>query len=138
MSSPPKRAIVVGGGLAGFSAANTILEAGGRVLLLDKSAFCGRRDSNELFESDCMKGGAKHPELVKVMVENSGASVDWLMDNFDLDLSLLARLGGHSVERTHRGKERFPGMTITYAEIQMAEAIAKKFPDRCEILNKCR
>ncbi|KAF4691509.1 hypothetical protein FOZ60_015371 [Perkinsus olseni] len=160
MSSPPKRAIVVGGGLAGFSAANTILEAGGRVLLLDKSAFCGGnsskatsgingavtktqkalnvQDSNELFESDCMKGGAKHPELVKVMVENSGASVDWLMDNFDLDLSLLARLGGHSVERTHRGKERFPGMTITYAEIQMAEAIAKKFPDRCEILNKCR
>ena len=37
------------------------------------------------------------------------------MDKFDLDLSLVARLGGHSQPRTHRGKERFPGMTITYA-----------------------
>merc|ERR1719210_1312777 len=34
-------AIVVGGGLAGVSAANTILENGGKVVLLDKSSFCG-------------------------------------------------------------------------------------------------
>ena len=34
-------AIVVGGGLAGMSAANTVLENGGRVVLLDKSSFCG-------------------------------------------------------------------------------------------------
>jgi hypothetical protein len=47
--------------------------------------------------------------------------VDWLVDKFDLDMSLLARLGGHSAPRTHRGKERFPGMTITYALIQMVE-----------------
>ena len=38
---PAQRVIVVGGGLAGFSAANTVLEHGGRVVLLDKSAFCG-------------------------------------------------------------------------------------------------
>ena len=31
------------------------------------------------------------------------------MEKFDLDMSLLARLGGHSAPRTHRGKERFPG-----------------------------
>ena len=37
------------------------------------------------------------------------------MEKFNLDLSLVARLGGHSQPRTHRGKERFPGMTITYA-----------------------
>ena len=35
------QAIVVGGGLAGVSAANTVLECGGRVVLVDKSAFCG-------------------------------------------------------------------------------------------------
>ena len=52
---------------------------------------------------------------------NSAADVDWLVDKFDLDLSLVARLGGHSQPRTHRGKERFPGMTITYALIQMLE-----------------
>ena len=40
-SFPASRVIVVGGGLAGFSAANTVLEHGGKVILLDKSAFCG-------------------------------------------------------------------------------------------------
>ena len=38
---PANRVIVVGGGLAGFSASNTVLEHGGKVILLDKSAFCG-------------------------------------------------------------------------------------------------
>merc|ERR1712224_347552 len=36
-----QQAIVVGGGLAGFSAAHTVLENGGKCLLLDKSPFCG-------------------------------------------------------------------------------------------------
>jgi phytoene dehydrogenase-like protein len=33
--------IVVGGGLAGLSAAHTVLERGGNVLLLDKNPFLG-------------------------------------------------------------------------------------------------
>ena len=37
----PSQVIVVGGGLAGMSAANTVVEHGGRTLLLDKSSFCG-------------------------------------------------------------------------------------------------
>jgi succinate dehydrogenase/fumarate reductase flavoprotein subunit len=57
------------------------------------------------------------------------------MDKFDLDLSLLARLGGHSQPRTHRGKERFPGMTITYALIQMLEKVCEK-TDRGRIITK--
>jgi len=141
-------AIVLGGGLSGMAAANTVMENGGKVVLLDKSAFCGGNstkatsgingantktqrnlgieDSIELFTNDCLKGGAKKPELVKVLAENSGPDCDWLMDVFGLDLSLVARLGGHSAPRTHRGKERFPGMTITYALIQMVEKIAEK------------
>ena len=35
------RVIVVGGGLAGLSAAHTVLERGGAVLLLDKEKFLG-------------------------------------------------------------------------------------------------
>lgn len=35
------KAIVVGGGLSGLSAAHTILERGGNVLVLDKNAFFG-------------------------------------------------------------------------------------------------
>lgn len=33
--------IVVGGGLSGLSAAHTVLEHGGRVLLLEKNSFLG-------------------------------------------------------------------------------------------------
>merc|ERR1712045_771962 len=151
------RAVVLGGGLAGVSACNTILENGGKVVLLDKSSFCGGNstkatsgingsatktqaakginDSVELFTSDTLKGGAKKPEVVKVLCGNSGADVDWLVEKFNLDLSLVARLGGHSAPRTHHGKERFPGMTITYALIQMLEKIAER-TDRARIITK--
>merc|ERR1719350_2506058 len=154
-------AIVVGGGLAGVSAANTVLENGGKTVLIDKSSFCGGnstkatsgingsatktqqakgvKDSIELFTSDTLKGGAKKPELVKVLCGNSGVDVDWLVDKFALDLSLLARLGGHSAPRTHRGAERFPGMTITYALIQMVEKIAEKSKGKvARIITKAR
>ena len=40
MASVSGQAIVVGGGLARMSAANTILENGGRVVLLGESFFC--------------------------------------------------------------------------------------------------
>jgi len=142
-----------------MSAANTVLENGGSVVLLDKSSFCGGnstkatsgingantrtqrekgiKDSADLFTSDTLKGGAKKPELAKLLCENSGADVEWLMDKFNLDLSLVARLGGHSAPRTHRGKERFPGMTITYALIQMVEKIAEK-TDKAKIITKAR
>jgi succinate dehydrogenase/fumarate reductase flavoprotein subunit len=78
---PCQQAVVVGGGLAGMSAANTVLENGGKVVLVDKSSFCGGnstkatsgingaatktqaqqgvKDSIELFTSDTLKGGAK-------------------------------------------------------------------------------
>merc|ERR1719510_558764 len=156
---PTDKAIVVGGGLGGMSAANTVLENGGRVVLLDKSSFCGGNstkatsgingagtktqktqgidDSVELFTADTLKGGAKKPDVVKVLCGNSGADVDWLVEKFNLDLSLVARLGGHSAPRTHRGKERFPGMTITYALIQMVEKVAER-TDKARIITKAR
>ena len=78
---------MLGGGLAGVSAANTVLECGGNVVLLDKSSFCGGNstkatsgingantrsqrmkgvfDSNEIFTADTLRGGAKKPDLVK-------------------------------------------------------------------------
>jgi len=143
--------------LGGMSAANTAVECGSKTVLLDKSSFCGGNstkatsgingagtktqkakgipDNAELFIADTLKGGAKKPEMAKVLCANSAADVDWLVDAFDLDLSLLARLGGHSQPRTHRGKERFPGMTITYALIQMCEKVAEK-TDRARIITK--
>merc|ERR1712050_742237 len=97
----------------------------------------GIKDTVEIFTNDTLKGGAKRPEVARVLCANSGPDVDWLMDQFDLDLSLIARLGGHSMPRTHRGKERFPGMTITYALIQSMEKIAER-SDKCRIVTKAR
>jgi len=74
----------------------------------------------------------------QVLTEESGPAVDWLTNRFDLDLSLLSRLGGHSQPRTHRGKEKFPGMTITYALMEALESIAEKSSERARILLKCR
>lgn len=154
---PANQVIVVGGGLAGMSAANQTVECGGKTVLLDKSSFCGGNstkatsgingagtstqkakgipDNVDIFLADTIKGGSKRPEVAKILCQNSGKDVDWLIEKFDLDLSLLARLGGHSQPRTHRGKERFPGMTITYALIQMCEKIAEK-TDRARIITK--
>merc|ERR1712190_403744 len=95
----------------------------------------GIPDNAEIFVQDTLKGGAKKPELAKVLCQNSAADVDWLVDK--LDLSLVARLGGHSQPRTHRGKERFPGMTITYALIQMVEKVAET-TDKARIITKAK
>ena len=48
------------------------------------------------------------------------------MDKFNSGLSLVAQLGGHPQPRTPRGKERFPGITIACALIQMLEKVAEK------------
>ena len=61
----------------------------------------------------------------EVMCYESGPGVEWLIEKFELDLSLVARLGGHSQRRTRRGKERFPGMTIPYALTQLVETSAE-------------
>eukprot|EP00924_Labyrinthula_sp_SR-Ha-C_P014040 augustus_masked-scaffold_56-processed-gene-0.1-mRNA-1 protein AED:0.01 eAED:0.01 QI:0/-1/0/1/-1/1/1/0/568 len=140
--------IVVGGGLAGMSAAHTVLEQGGRVVVLDKSPFCGGNstkatsginaagsrtqrmlkipDAAEIFEQDTTVSAAEgaRPDLIRTLTHESGPAVDWLMDAFGLDLTIIARLAAHSQPRTHRGKERFPGMMITYGLMEKLEQIA--------------
>ena len=90
--------IVVGGGLAGLSAAHTALERGARVLVIDKNPFFGGNstkatsgingagtrtqrekkinDSAEQFLEDTMRGGAKSEELAKVLTYESGPGVE--------------------------------------------------------------
>ena len=151
------RVIIIGGGLAGLSAAHTVIENGGRVTLVDKMAFLGGNstkatsgisgtltkaqvnqdihDSPMVFEKDILKAacGLTHdtpPEhtipLAHVLAYGSGPAVDWLMDRFKLDLSKLALMGGHSFPRTHRGKEKFPGFTITYTLMEALEEIEEQ------------
>mmetsp|Transcript_13644 Transcript_13644/g.21660 ORF Transcript_13644/g.21660 Transcript_13644/m.21660 type:complete len:381 (+) Transcript_13644:152-1294(+) len=154
--------IVVGGGLAGMSAAHTALEQGARVLVLDKSPFCGGNstkatsginaagsktqrvlnipDTPEQFEKDTTFSAAEgaRPDLIKVLTHQSGPAVDWLIDAFDLDLSIIARLAAHTHPRTHRGKERFPGMAITYRLMEKLEEICAQKDGRARLFNKAR
>jgi len=154
--------IILGGGLSGLSAAHTVLEHGGRVLLLEKNSFLGGnstkatsgingaltktqiklgiQDSAEKFYEDTARSARDllRAPLVQVLTGNSGSAVEWLKDKFGLDLSLVSRLGGHSFPRTHRGKERFPGMTITYALMEKLEEIAKNEPSIVKISFKSR
>ena len=166
-----EQVIVIGGGLAGLSAAHNVLEHGGRVMLLDKCPFLGGNstkatsgingaltrtqakacieDSADKFEADIIRGAAgvghtsapahtiplakvrdpppggagletpplfPNPEpgsrdisttpapppafadrvparIAQVLAQGSGSSVDWLVEKFGLDLSLLSQLG---------------------------------------------
>ncbi|KAF9875869.1 fumarate reductase [Colletotrichum karsti] len=157
------RVIVVGGGLSGLSAAHTIYLAGGNVVVLDKQGFFGGNstkatsgingaltrtqvdhkiaDSVKQFYDDTLKSARDkaRPDLIKVLTYKSAAAVEWLQDVFNLDLTLVSRLGGHSQPRTHRGHDaKFPGMAITYALMQRLEELAETEPHRVEIIKKAR
>ncbi|KAG8527160.1 uncharacterized protein KY384_008590 [Bacidia gigantensis] len=157
------RVIVVGGGLSGLSAAHTIYLAGGNVLLLDKNNFFGGNstkatsgingaltrtqtdekiaDSVKQFYDDTLKSARDkaRPDLIKVLTYKSSAAVEWLQDVFNLDLTLVSRLGGHSQPRTHRGHDaKFPGMAITYALMQRLEELVESDPERVQIIKKAR
>ncbi|RAL03553.1 putative fumarate reductase Osm1 [Aspergillus ibericus CBS 121593] len=162
MATAP-RVIVVGGGLSGLSAAHTVYLNGGNVLVLDKQAFFGGNstkatsgingaltrtqvdlgiaDSVKTFYDDTLKSARDkaRPDLIKVLTYKSAAAVEWLQDVFNLDLTLVSRLGGHSQPRTHRGHDaKFPGMAITYALMQRLEELTDAEPDRVQILKKAR
>ncbi|KAF9348516.1 hypothetical protein BGX34_002431 [Mortierella sp. NVP85] len=154
--------IVVGGGLSGLSAAHTVLEHGHSVLVIDKNSFFGGnstkatsgingaltktqiqlgiKDSVEAFYEDTAKSARDmlRPDLVKVLTGRSASAVEWLQTKFQLDLSLVSRLGGHSFPRTHRGKEKFPGMTITYGLMEALEELSVAQPDRVKLIKKAR
>ena len=157
------RVIVVGGGLSGMSAAHTVLQAGGNVLVLDKCPFNGGNstkatsginaagttsqralnipDSPEVFADDTTRsaGGGAQPHLIRTLTHLSGPAIEWLKNDFKLDLSVVSRLAAHSNPRTHRGASggQFPGMMITYALMETLEAIADDPTDgRAEIINR--
>jgi fumarate reductase flavoprotein subunit len=117
--------VIIGAGGAGLSAAKIASDAGAKVIVLEKMAFVGGNtnyatgglnaaeteeqaangidDSIEQFYEDTMVGGKNlnNPDLVKVLTENSAATVKWLI-SLGADLSDVGRLGGSSNNRTHR------------------------------------
>lgn len=117
--------VVIGGGGAGLSASISAKENGVDVILLEKAAILGGNtnyatgglnaantsvqkkkniiDDVKTFIEDTMKGGKNTNDrvLVTKMADSSAEVVDWLMDK-GADLSDLGRMGGQSVDRTHR------------------------------------
>ncbi len=117
--------VIIGGGGAGLSAAVEAADNGASVILVEKMPMVGGNtnyatgginaagtefqkalgieDSPELFFEDTMKGGKQenNPDLVRVLTTEAKNSVAWLT-SLGADLSDVGRLGGHSVNRTHR------------------------------------
>lgn len=99
------------------------------------------RDSVKQFYDDTIKSARDkaRPDLIKVLTYKSAAAIEWLQDVFNLDLTLVSRLGGHSQPRTHRGHDaKFPGMAITYALMVRLEELAEKEPHRVKIIKKAK
>ncbi|POY76485.1 hypothetical protein BMF94_0686 [Rhodotorula taiwanensis] len=159
MSAQPQ-VIVVGAGLSGLAAAHTLYEKGANVLVLEKNPFAGGnstkatsgingagtkaqsklgiKDSVAAFFADTKESARElaRDDLIEVLTGRSGDAVNWLVERFDLDLSKVSRLGGHSFERTHRGGAQFPGMTITYALMEKLEDLAEAHPERVKFLKR--
>ena len=61
-------------------------------------------DNFTIFYSDTMKSGKNinDPLLVTTFINGTKTLYDYYTDNFGIDITLLGKLGGHSVARTHR------------------------------------
>ena len=121
--------IIIGGGLAGLTAAyesNMKSNISLNIALIEGLSDIGgnsnratsginlletepqRRkniiDNYTIFYQDTMKSGKNinDPLLVSTFINGTKALYDYYTNNFDIDITLLGQLGGHSVARTHR------------------------------------
>lgn len=128
--------IIVGSGLAGLTAALEVYDDNLSILLIEKESYLGGNsmkatsginllfthaqnqsgihDSLEFFISDTMKSSKNlsNLELVKLLAQGSTEAMAFL-EKFGVELPLVSLLGGHSIPRTHRPKDKPVGATIT-------------------------
>ncbi|CBH15369.1 NADH-dependent fumarate reductase [Trypanosoma equiperdum] len=134
--SLPSRIVIVGGGLAGLSAAIEAASCGAQVILMEKEGRIGGNsakatsgingwgtrtqaksdilDGGKYFERDTFLsgvGGTTDPALVKVLSVKSGDAIGWLT-SLGVPLSVLSQLGGHSFKRTHRAPDKTDGTPL--------------------------
>ncbi|KAH9597349.1 FAD-dependent oxidoreductase 2 [Trypanosoma melophagium] len=145
--SLPARVIVVGGGLAGLSAAIEAASCGAQVILMEKAEKLGGnsakatsgingwgtraqalkdiQDNCKTFERDTYLsgiGGLCAPGLVRALSVKSGDAIGWL-SSLGVQLTVLSQLGGHSRKRTHRAPDKSDGtpVPIGYTIMQTLE-----------------
>ncbi|KAG5466698.1 hypothetical protein LSCM1_00869 [Leishmania martiniquensis] len=134
--SLPARVIIVGGGLAGCSAAIEAASCGAQVILLEKESKLGGNsakatsginawgtraqakqgvmDGSKFFERDTHlsgKGGYCDPCLVKTLSVKSPDAVKWLSE-LGVPLTVLSQLGGASRKRCHRAPDKSDGTPV--------------------------
>eukprot|EP00624_Nannochloropsis_granulata_P002102 evm.model.NODE_20417_length_10763_cov_21.298616.2 len=163
----PAQVIVVGGGLAGFSALIEAAKSGARVILLEKESRVGGNsakatsgingwgtlpqaregvmDEEKYFERDTFrsgKGGTCDPSLIRVLSTQSAEAVRWLMDELGVDLAELSQLGGHAFKRTHRARPTPSGdpRPIGWLIMERVQAFVKERlpPGQVEIRTSAR
>ena len=121
--------IIVGGGLAGLTAAyesNMKSNNSLNIALIERLSNIGGNsnratsginlletepqkrnniiDNYTIFYQDTMKSGKNinDPSLVSTFINGTKTLYDYYTNNFGIDITLLGKLGGHSVARTHR------------------------------------
>ncbi|KAM3727606.1 NADH:fumarate oxidoreductase [Dirofilaria immitis] len=153
--------IVVGGGLAGLSAALQAIHEGANVILIEGEkdlggnsqkassgvAACNTEaqrikqinDSRELFYSDTMSAGDHENDhiLVDQLVRHSADAIQFLIDH-GVDLSDVNLCGGHSVKRVHwipqpkEGKPVAVGFSIIKALKEELRKHEKEHPEKVQ------
>ena len=135
-------AVIIGSGLAGLTTALTILDAGGRVVILEKEENLGgnsmkassginavTENEKASFRQDTLQsaGSAGDAALIEQLIRHSEETVlNWLRTRLGVDLSQISQLGGHSQPRTHRPGGKLPiGAEIM---IRLQKAV-KEFED---------
>lgn len=134
--SLPCRVVVVGGGLAGLSAAIEAASCGAQVIIVEKTskvggnsakatsgingwgsrpqAVQGVNDAYKYFERDTFLsglGGVCDPGLVEILSLKSSEAIAWLT-RLGIPLTVLSQLGGHSRKRTHRAPDKSDGTPV--------------------------
>lgn len=148
----PAHIVIVGGGLAGVSAAIEAANARATVTLLEKESdlggnsakatsginACSTRvqysqgidDDRRFFERDThvsAVGGNSDIGCVTMLSEKSSDAIHWLMDDLGVPLTSLSQLGGHAKKRTHRVPPRDDGtpVPVGFTIMQHAKAVAQ-------------
>ena len=153
-------AIIIGGGLAGLSAALTLLDRGGHVVILEKNGHLGgnsawassgvnavdennteSKDSVEAYTQDTLKAAGRGANpLVSVLTGGSVPSLGWLRGRLQehLKLDVVGQLGGHSFPRTHRPSTGLAGSSMVFAVQKQLEKYAAEANSRLRILKWSR
>ena len=157
-STPTIEVAVIGSGLAGLTTAISLAssEKIKKIHIFEKEAVLGLmsnsnkassgingvgthaqlsqgiEDTFESFFEDTVKSGKNMNDkaLVQELVDSSTSAIEWLSKEGNLELSQVAKLGGHSQRRTHRIENAAVGYAIIKA---LTDKLQNEYKDIFEV-----